>query len=426
MKLRHKKMILGAALCLAAAVSAVSVRSMTSQAADWVVSWSGQGESRSGSAKLTVQLPPEEKVDQASTFRLRFRLETESGEAPEADACTFAFERSLKKSSGDIVIQDYRYEDGVLEILVAGRKAADGTGGVLNKKEPLILGTITVTCQEDVTVTPESGQAVDESGELAELSELGGSYVIEGAAPVDPDESESPSEPSNPDESESPSEPSNPDESESPSEPSDPDESESPSEPSVPGESEAPGETKPGGSSGGSGSHSSDRDSDNYAGVQSAVPGQTIVETKGTWSQAGDGSWRFRRANGTLVRDEWICVQGSWYRMDSNGAMKTGWYENLGQTYYLKESGAMQTGWLNLQGEWYFFGADGRMQTGWIQTGDQWYYLNPVRPTVTYLQDPVSGAWMESIGDQMPYGAMYKNTTTPDGYPVDGNGAWIR
>ena len=48
--------------------------------------------------------------------------------------------------------------------------------------------------------------------------------------------------------------------------------------------------------------------------------------------------------------------------------------------------------------QWYFFNEEGYMVTGWIEWNGEKYYLD----------------------DQT--GAMLKNTTTPDGYLLDGEG----
>ena len=61
----------------------------------------------------------------------------------------------------------------------------------------------------------------------------------------------------------------------------------------------------------------------------------------------------------------------------------------------------MAVNWVFDQSKWYYLNQDGAMATGWIQTGGKWYYLGAD-------------------------GAMYANTTTPDHYVVDENGAWVQ
>ena len=49
----------------------------------------------------------------------------------------------------------------------------------------------------------------------------------------------------------------------------------------------------------------------------------------------------------------------------------------------------------------------GHMYTGWHEIDGKWYYFN-------------------TAADKGTLGAILANTTTPDGYQVDANGAWIR
>ena len=57
--------------------------------------------------------------------------------------------------------------------------------------------------------------------------------------------------------------------------------------------------------------------------------------------------------------------------------------------------------WQYIGGKWYFFDGTGYMKTGWIDWNGKWYYCDSS-------------------------GAMLSNTTTPDGYQVGADGAWIQ
>ncbi|GAA0078436.1 hypothetical protein UT300005_28150 [Clostridium sp. CTA-5] len=64
------------------------------------------------------------------------------------------------------------------------------------------------------------------------------------------------------------------------------------------------------------------------------------------------------------------CVEGS------DGKVIKGWYEDNGSWYYLNDEGIMQTGWVkDKDGLWYYMNENGAMQTGWIQLKGVWYYL---------------------------------------------------
>lgn len=64
--------------------------------------------------------------------------------------------------------------------------------------------------------------------------------------------------------------------------------------------------------------------------------------------------------------------------------------------------GKKKTGWLiDDDYEWYYFDDSGIMKTGWVKSNGKWYYL-----------DKSSGK-------------MVVSTTTPDGYAVGPDGAWL-
>lgn len=145
------------------------------------------------------------------------------------------------------------------------------------------------------------------------------------------------------------------------------------------------------GSSGGSGSGSS------RASAVSST--KTIPETPGSWVQDQIG-WKF--INGAAPYSNiWIRKNNAWYWIGEDGYMKTGWNLISEKWYYLTPmSGEMKIGWIADGGNWYYADETGARVTGWVKTGEKWYYLNSD-------------------------GKMLVNTTTPDGYKVDENGAMI-
>ena len=97
--------------------------------------------------------------------------------------------------------------------------------------------------------------------------------------------------------------------------------------------------------------------------------------------------------------------------------MDYGWYmDTQGEWYYLNEEpgpafGRMIVGWYfdAKANKWYYLNEfTGGMATGWQKLGKDWYYLNP------------------TSREGRPMGTLYVNEMTPDGYPVDENGKWIR
>ncbi len=81
--------------------------------------------------------------------------------------------------------------------------------------------------------------------------------------------------------------------------------------------------------------------------------------------------------------------KGAWLKNDVGW-----WYCNADRSYPVNQ-------WQYINNYWYFFNASGYMVTDWVQWKDVWYYC-------------------------CDSGEMLTNTRTPDGYYVDGNGAWIQ
>lgn len=82
----------------------------------------------------------------------------------------------------------------------------------------------------------------------------------------------------------------------------------------------------------------------------------------------------------------------------------TGWVKaNDGTWSYVKTDGTKAIGWYqDTTGTWYYSDANGIMVANkWAQYGSNWYYLGST-------------------------GAMLTNTTTPDGYNVGADGAWVK
>ncbi|GEP63886.1 hypothetical protein CBE01nite_16540 [Clostridium beijerinckii] len=102
-----------------------------------------------------------------------------------------------------------------------------------------------------------------------------------------------------------------------------------------------------------------------------------------------------------VVKAGWAQTSAGWTYVKADGTKATGWLQDGGAWYYLKADGTMATGWVQDGATWYYLNGSGAMQTGWLNDNGTWYYLN--------------GS-----------GAMLANTTTPDGYYVGANGAWVK
>ena len=149
------------------------------------------------------------------------------------------------------------------------------------------------------------------------------------------------------------------------------------------------GSSSSGGSSSGSGGSGSFKVSSSFAGQvlgvdRSLSGGQWVQDEKGWWYKRPDGSY----------------PKNSWGYEAYNG--KSYWY-------YFLDSGYMATGWMDVNGSKYYLfpnsdGWKGRMLTGWQWIDGNCYYLDP---------------------QGQNEGALYRNTTTPDGYAVDAEGRWV-
>ena len=80
---------------------------------------------------------------------------------------------------------------------------------------------------------------------------------------------------------------------------------------------------------------------------------------------------------------------------------KIGWNQDNVGWWWLDTDGTYPVNqWRYIDNVWYFFDQTGYMKTGWISWNGAWYYCDAS-------------------------GAMLTNTTTPDGYYVDGNGVCV-
>ena len=118
------------------------------------------------------------------------------------------------------------------------------------------------------------------------------------------------------------------------------------------------------------------------------------------WQNSGYGWW-YQRANGTYPANEWEMINGIWYYFDANGYMLANTTTPDG--YYVDENGAwIVEGWQNSGYGWWYQRANGTYpHSEWEMINGIWYYFDA-------------------------NGYMLANTTTPDGYYVDENGAWVK
>ena len=112
----------------------------------------------------------------------------------------------------------------------------------------------------------------------------------------------------------------------------------------------------------------------------------------GGWKQDARGWW-YVNADGSYPKDQALTIDGTVYRFDASGYMRTGWVKDGGSWFYHTGSGAQASGWAAVGSSWYYLDpSSGAMATGWLKDGASWYYLNGAGDMATgWLQ--ISGTW---------------------------------
>ncbi|WP_290369836.1 GH25 family lysozyme, partial [Clostridium neonatale] len=120
--------------------------------------------------------------------------------------------------------------------------------------------------------------------------------------------------------------------------------------------------------------------------------------------------WWFSTDGETYCKEEWKQIKGEYYYFNKEGyALDGEWIQSptSKKWYYLEKDTCkmLSNCWVKSKGLWYRLEKDGSMLTGWFQDSDsKWYYLD------------------------IAYGYMYSSTTILiDGeyYSFDSSGAWI-
>lgn len=189
-----------------------------------------------------------------------------------------------------------------------------------------------------------------------------------------------------------------------------------------------------------------------------------VLGTDGKWeTNSVTGGWSFVLNGGLPLNSSWAKIQipdkngnliSRWYFFDAKSTMVTGWmqdpstgnwyYMNTGKGelegqmvlgwvldtntnlwYYMDENnGVMTRGWHHdpQDGRWYYMNNSGAMLTGWQHIGGKDYFFNPEVPAPTYEWNNSDMKWDYVKTSSRPYGSMYENEKTPDGYTVNANG----
>ncbi|MDR2022092.1 MAG: InlB B-repeat-containing protein [Hungatella sp.] len=141
----------------------------------------------------------------------------------------------------------------------------------------------------------------------------------------------------------------------------------------------------------------------------------------------------YTKPDGTPAKDEWVGDGEDWYHVDANGKLNYDWFLEGEKTWYKlnKEPGdkfgAALIGWNHepMDKKRYFFDpGTTKMLTGWQFIDNKWYYFTKKNEAQTYFGSNHDGWLYDPAKPGKPYGSMYWNEKTPDGYLVDENGVW--
>lgn len=166
---------------------------------------------------------------------------------------------------------------------------------------------------------------------------------------------------------------------------------------------------------------------DGYSNWKRDENGWKLVYADGTVA----AGYMAEQSDGTTVEQIiWEKVNGAWYAFGVNEYLKSGWVFDyqLGSWYWVSVDKGMQSGWYTDTQDgftYYMDPATGKLAAGWKQINEKWYYFNGISVSPTWVFDEKTGTWFYNVlSRRKPYGAMFKNEETPDGYFVNEDGAW--
>lgn len=199
-------------------------------------------------------------------------------------------------------------------------------------------------------------------------------------------------------------------------------------------------------SSDSSGGSSSQTKKDPQKGYVNANTGIITGDKAGysRWQQDENG-WKLIYANGTTASGYmtalesgeiveqivWEKINGSWYAFGVNGYLKSGWVYDyrLGRWYNLSVNTGMVSGWYQDPVDnhtYYMDPVEGGLSIGWRSIDKKWYYFNTVVTEPSWELNRETNKWQYNAKSKSkPFGAMFRNEKTPDGYEVNADGVWI-
>lgn len=161
----------------------------------------------------------------------------------------------------------------------------------------------------------------------------------------------------------------------------------------------------------------------------------TLPDSGGKFEGSGN-DWEYIKPDGTHANNEWVVSGCDWYYVGDDGKLKYDWFldSKSGCWYMLNREhdgkfGAAKIGWYleKQDNRWYFLNpVDSKMLTGWHFIDSKWYYFTPINNGQTYFGNNEIGWVYTPSVETRPFGSLYVNEVTPDGYTVDGSGSLIK
>lgn len=163
----------------------------------------------------------------------------------------------------------------------------------------------------------------------------------------------------------------------------------------------------------------------------------TVPDTGGNFVVNTDNPYNvtYTKPDGSIARDEWVGDGEDWYHVDLDGKLNYDWYLEGEKTWYKlnKEPGdkfgAALSGWNYepMDDKRYFFDpSTTKMLTGWQFIDHKWYYFTKQNEAQTYFGSNPDGWTYDPTKPGKPYGSMYQNEKTPDGYLVGQDGSLLQ
>lgn len=164
-----------------------------------------------------------------------------------------------------------------------------------------------------------------------------------------------------------------------------------------------------------------------YSRWQKDELGWRLIYADGT---AASGSAAQLPDGTTVEQILWEQVNGAWYAFGITGYMKSGWVYDyqLNRWYCLTPENGLYFGWYGDAQDncvYYLEPGSGNLAVGWKMIDEKWYYFHEAVQVPTWNFNAVTGQWVyNALSGNKPYGSMYHNERTPDGYFVGVDGVW--